>query len=565
MRLSPSPLIVLLLAVTSALLAACGGDSGSGVSFGGVQDIGQFREVIEEGRVPGESTLDANGFFNEHHIPLPPAGCGQALCLHAMLAVHRDWIYRDYQAVLQIAMSSPIDTETLVRPPLNLVVVVDTSASMKEDERLERVREGLHLLIDGLLPEDRLGLVTYGTEATVIADVQGDLDKAGAHAAVDAVVAEGSTNFHDGLFAGLQMAAKAYSAARQNRLIMLSDGLPTRGITDADDILTMAEPFISKGIAVTTVGVGFDYDSALMKQLAERGAGNFYYIESADAVKEIFTEELSYFVTPIALDLDIEVRAGPSYKLGEVVGAKGWTVDGSAGKIHVPAVFLASRTGEGVGGGENPDGRRGGGSAIFIQMLPTEATTEVESRVGEIRMKYRRVDTGELFEQTVNAVSPFPAGIAGEDVFLTHEAMAKSYAMYNLFLGLRGATRLARCHLDCGGWLLERLREVALLWNAQKNDEDIKADIDLTTALLENVKAALEENRYGREPPPVGRDICAACRDGGCCGADDVCSASGGTRRTSEPVRPSAMLLFLLPIALAARSAARARARRSPR
>lgn len=559
------PLIIILLGLTSALLAACGGDAGSGVSFGGAQDIGQLREVIEEGGIPGEGTLDANGFFNEHHIPLPPAACGQALCLHAMLAVHRDWIWSDYQAVLQIAMSSPIDTEALARPPLNLVVVVDTSASMKEDERLERVREGLHLLIDGLLPGDRLGLVTYGTEAKVIADVQGDLDAAEAHAAVDAVVAEGSTNFHDGLLVGLEMAAEAYSAARQNRLIMLSDGLPTRGITGAADILTMAEAYIAKGIAITTVGVGFDYDGALMKELAERGAGSFYYIESADAVKEIFTEELSYFVTPIALDLDIEVRAGPSYKLGEVVGATGWTVEESAGKIHIPAVFLASRTGEGVGGGENTGGRRGGGSAIFIPMIPTQATTEVESRVGEIRMKYRRVDTGEVFEQSVNAVSPFPAGIAGEDVFLTHEAMAKSYALYNMYLGLREATRLARCHLDCSGWLLERLREAALHWNAQRNDEDIDADVALTTAFLDNVKAALEENRYGREPPPVGRDVCAACRDGGCCTADDVCSASGGTRRTIEPVRPSAALLFLVSIALAARSAARTKARRSPR
>jgi hypothetical protein len=198
-------------------------------------------------------------------------------------------------------------------------------------------------------------------------------------------------------------------------------------------------------------------------------------------------------------------------------------------------------------------------------MRPTEATTEVESRVGEIRMRYRRVDTGEVFEQSVNAVSPFPAGVAGEDVFLTHEAMAKSYAMYNMYLGLRAATRLAPCRLDCGGWLLERLREVALLWNVQKDDEDIKADIDLTTAFLDNVKVSVEEYRYGREPLPVGRDVCAACRDGGCCGGYDGCSTSGGTRRTSEPARPSAMLLMLLPLGLAARAAARARARREPR
>lgn len=555
---SPSLLRALLCAAI-ALAPACGGDSGSNVSFGGVQDIGQFREVLDKGGIPGESTLDANGFFNEHNVPLPPAACGQDLCLHGLLAVHRDWIWSDFQAVLQVNLSSPIDASTLARPPLSLVAVIDTSSSMKEDEKLERVREGLHLLIDGLLPGDRLGIVSYGTEVKALADVQSDPDKAALHAAADSLAAAGSTNFYGGLSAGLEMSAKAYNGQRQNRVIMLSDGVPTRGITDSTDILEMADVYLSKGISVTAVGVGFEYDGALMKALAERGAGSFYYIEDAAAVKEIFAEELSYFLTPIALDLDIDVLAGSSYEIGEVVGAKGWTVEKSAGHIHVPAVFLSSRTDGGDGSPGDTPGRRGGGSALFLSMIPKAGGTPVESRVGQVTMKYKSVASGEVLEQSVDAVSPFPAGVAGEEPFFSHETMAKSYAMYNMFLGLRSASRSGYCRLDCSRWSLSRLIDVAELWNLQRDDADIAADVALASKFGGNIDTIMDGYGWSYPGPPADKPTCAPCRDGGCCSSDDVCSLEGGTKGTREPAGWSAWLLAALPLGIAARAAARRR------
>src|SRR5689334_19793160 len=72
--------------------APSGDDNGGGVSFGGAQDIGEFRSILDRGEIPGPKTLDANGFFNEHFAPPPPATCGGTLCLSAGLSVGRAWL-----------------------------------------------------------------------------------------------------------------------------------------------------------------------------------------------------------------------------------------------------------------------------------------------------------------------------------------------------------------------------------------------------------------------------------------------------------------------------------------
>src|SRR5688572_11888732 len=96
------------------------GSGGGGVSFGGQQDIGEFRGILETGGVPGPETLDANGFFNEHYNAPPDTGCTKPLCLTPGVAVGRDWLTGAHQATLQIAINTNVDPATLVRKPLSL-------------------------------------------------------------------------------------------------------------------------------------------------------------------------------------------------------------------------------------------------------------------------------------------------------------------------------------------------------------------------------------------------------------------------------------------------------------
>lgn len=484
----------------AAAVAACGassadsgGDPGGGnVGFGGAQDIGQFRGILENGGIPGENTLDANGFFNEHFTELPAADCGQPLCAYGMLSVGRDWVTEDYQATMQISMKTPIDPSTLERKPLNMVIVVDTSGSMSSDNRLTYVKQGMEILIDELQEGDRLGIVEYNSNVALVAELSDDLDKETLKARVRALGPGGSTNIHAGLERGFQMISDSFDAERQNRVMLLSDGLATAGITDGASIIAMAEGFIGDGIGLTTIGVGTSFNVDLMRGLAERGAGNFYYLESALAIDEVFRDELNYFVSPIALDIELTVTPGAPYRFGEVLGTRLWKSEGSSGRVLIPAAFVASRT-----DAEPGNGRRGGGSAIFVRMLPNSDTSIDPDRVAEITLSYRLPGSTERISQTVSVTNPNQAGEIPEQTWTSHAAMEKNYAIYNLFLGLREAARDSATDYSCALATLQTVRAEAAIWNQTRQDADIAADIALVDLFIGNLE---DSGAYTSDP-----------------------------------------------------------------
>jgi Ca-activated chloride channel family protein len=542
-------------------MADTGGDYNSNatgwnnIGSSGAQDIGQFRSILEQGGIPAANTLDANGFFSEHHTQLPPPECGNDICLHGMLAVHHDWVYGEYQAALQVAMNSTIEATSLERRPLDLVVVVDTSGSMVQGSALIYVKQGLHILIDELEPDDRMALVRYEGFVEVLATFAEPSDATALHALVDGLYADGATNFYDGLEAGLQMAANVSNPERQSRLIMLSDGEPTTGITDDESIIAMAEGYIADGVGLTTIGVGTNFNVELMRGLAERGSGNFYYLESAQAIQEVFTEELRYFVTPVAYDLQIEVVNGAGYTLGSVVGTHLWETDGYRGTINIPAVFLASRTSDDdppVGDG----GRRGGGSAILIQMIPNDAWPELTDphRVAELRLSYRLPGSGLIVEQVLTVSNPDAPGAALEQPYYSHQAIEKNYAMYNMYLGLKdAATRAEHSHNEAL-WVLEQLEARGSAWNFEMQDEDIEADLLLVDRFMENLRAHGAWAVNPTDPDDPNNDACAAgipqachedpCAYGGCEG-DDYGFFGCSTARAADSA-PMALALALI-------------------
>jgi Ca-activated chloride channel family protein len=518
-----------------AFACACGGAGGAGdddpggnVGFGGAQDIGQFRGILDAGGIPGEATLDANGFFAEHYIELPDADCGQVLCGHAMLSVGQDWQSGGYQATLQVALNTPTDPATLERKPLNLVVIVDTSGSMVEDDRIGYARQGLNLLIDQLDDTDRITLISFASEVYTRWTFAQGLDRPALHAIVDQLRADGATNIYGALDTGMGLLADSWDAERQNRVILLSDGQPTTGVTDTPSILSMASNYVEDGIGLTTVGVGTDFNVELMRGLAEYGAGNFYFLEDPAAVTEVFVDEIDYFMVPLATSLDFEVTPGPAYQLGEVVGTRLWKSDGAVGRVHVPAVFLASRT------SASPDpegGRRGGGSALFVKMTPASPGTSTElGQVATVGLSYRLPGATDRVTQSFTVTNPYDPGLTPEQAWFSHQAMEKNYAVYNVFLGLRMATRQAATSHNCALGTLDALRDATAAWNATREDPDLVADLQLVDQFRANLMAAgavpsptdaygqcdgYDPNDPGYDDPYYGDDVQYACSAGG--------------------------------------------------
>jgi Ca-activated chloride channel family protein len=462
----------------SASESPTGGGGGGNVSFGGAQDMGQFRAMLERGEVPGADTLDANGFFNEHFNAIPPNACTGELCLTPGISIGRDWMTGKHQATLQIAISTPRDPSEFPRLPMNLVVVVDHSGSMAEDMRLEKVKTGLRTLVDNIDEGDRISIISFDDTVTIDAPFSDTLDRDALHTAINRLQPRGGTNLYEGLRQGFNLLGEYPSNVRQNRVIFLSDGLATVGETSQTAILAMAKQNIVKGIGLTTIGVGNNFDVELMRGLAENGAGNYYFLEDGAASAEVFTEELDFFMTPLALDINIEATASSGWTLGEVVGSRIWSAGPQRGSMSIPAAFVASRTSQ-----EPGEGRRGGGSMIFIHLEPTANAT---SKIADLRLTYRVPGSTETVTQNVAldyAADPLETP---DDPYLSGAEMAERYAMYNLFLGFRAAT--SSYDGSCAAAALLATRANAVAWAERHPDPDIDADLVLLDMFVANLR-----------------------------------------------------------------------------
>jgi Ca-activated chloride channel family protein len=434
-----------------------------------------------------------------------------------MIGIGRDWVRAEDREVLQVALSTPLDPSEAVRRPLNLVVVVDTSGSMSEDRRIGYAREGLHALIDQLGDADRMALVSYNESVTVRASLTEPSERAALHDAVDQLSAYGGTNLHDGLERGLQLALEAFDPERQNRVILVSDGIATVGIVDDPSIQAMADRYFSDEIGLTTVGVGLDFNVSLMRGLAERGAGSFYFLEDAAAIAEVFREELDTWVTPLAFDVELEVAAESGWQIGEVVGTRSWSGSARSGGVSLPAVFLASRESDEPG----ELGRRGAGGALFVSVVPTGGSVWDAGRtLASLRLGYRLPGGEERLDTRLDVDSGPDAPASADEVYLSDEAMAEHYAMYSMYLGLREATRFAGYgSYDCALGALERLDGSAASWQREFADPDIAADRELAAAFAGNLREAGARapdgdfeavcGEYGAYPP-TGTYACSA-------------------------------------------------------
>jgi Ca-activated chloride channel family protein len=466
------------------------------VGVSGAQDFAAFRRALDEGRIPTVDSIDATGFFGEHFTTLPAPTCGRAFCLHGMLSVSKDLARGGGLTLLQMGMNSAIDPATVKKPPLNLAVVLDHSGSMQAAGKMDYAKQGVQQLIDALGPEDVFSLIIFDNTIERLFGPAKVTDKEALKGRVAEVFPAGGTNIYDGLEAGFRAVLNTEGEAEQRRVIFLTDGLPTAGNTNPVAIRDMSVSYNKKYVGLTTIGLGSDVNIALLRGLAESGGGNFYYIDKPAAVREVFMEELSFFVAPIAYDVELTFTEVPGYSLKAVHGTALWTPSAGGGKVSVPSVFLVSRTTTAPG----PNGgRRGGGSAILAELTTTGAPGSIAPaaprNVGQLSLKYRIPGQRdfETQEATVSyAEPPIPTGASEIPDYYSAEAVEKNTLILNFYLAFREATQKAQTNPAAALELLTAFQSrmaMRLLGARDEKDEDLVDDMKIVARYIEVLKA----------------------------------------------------------------------------
>ncbi len=201
--------------------------------------------------------------------------------------------------------------ELKLRRSASYVFVVDVSGSMATDNRMGLAKDTLKMLVSRLNAADTVGIVAFTTTARVVLQPTSASDTRAINAALDSLRPENSTNVQQGLELGYQMAYKTYRSDSNNRLLLVSDGVANEGGLTPETILRSVSEYASKGIQLHSIGVGFgNYNDTLMEQLANKGNGQYMYVNNAGDSEKLVAEKFASFQT-IALDAKTQVDFNP--------------------------------------------------------------------------------------------------------------------------------------------------------------------------------------------------------------------------------------------------------------
>jgi Ca-activated chloride channel family protein len=205
------------------------------------------------------------------------------------------------------------------RLPLNLCLVIDRSGSM-EGEPLEYVKRACSYVVDLLEPTDILSIVTFEEQVDVVMPARRVVNRALVKEHIQRIQPGNTTNLYDGIVAGASQVASVRSDAYVNRILVLTDGEPTAGIKDFASIVGSVAEQKSRGISVTALGFGPEYNEELLAGMARRTGGNYYYISRPDLIPEVFRKELDALLTISSKNLRLRLLLSRWVQVRQIYG-----------------------------------------------------------------------------------------------------------------------------------------------------------------------------------------------------------------------------------------------------
>ncbi|MBL7865543.1 MAG: von Willebrand factor type A domain-containing protein [Cyclobacteriaceae bacterium] len=207
-------------------------------------------------------------------------------------------------------------------PPSNLVFLIDVSGSMADENKLPLLKASLRLLVDQLRPVDRLSMVVYAGAAGLVLPSTSGEKKREILAALDELEAGGSTAGGAGIQLAYSIAKQNFQTNGNNRVILATDGDFNVGESSDASMERLIEKKREDGIFLTVLGFGTgNYKDSKMETLADKGNGNYAYIDNILEAQKVLVNEFGGTLFTIAKDVKLQVEFNPTYvKAWRLVG-----------------------------------------------------------------------------------------------------------------------------------------------------------------------------------------------------------------------------------------------------
>jgi len=228
-------------------------------------------------------------------------------------------IWNRNSKVIQIGLQTrTVDISEL--PASNLVFLLDVSGSMSSANKLPLLINSLKLLVKELRAKDRVSIVVYAGNSGLVLDRARGNEKGKIYDALERLRAGGSTAGGAGIELAYAIAQEAFIEEGNNRIILATDGDFNVGVRSERDLLRLIEQKRKTGIFLTVLGFGDgNYKDSTMELLADKGNGNYAYIDTLLEAKKVLVTQMSGTLYTVAKDVKIQVEFNPalvhSYRL----------------------------------------------------------------------------------------------------------------------------------------------------------------------------------------------------------------------------------------------------------
>ena len=204
-----------------------------------------------------------------------------------------------------------IATENL--PPSNLVFLIDVSGSMWSPNKLPLLKTAFKMLAQQLRPQDRVAIVVYAGAAGLVLDSTSGSEKREIIAKIDSLQAGGSTAGGAGIKLAYKVAKEHFLEGGNNRVVLATDGDFNVGASSEGELSRLIEGYRDDRIFLSVLGFGMgNIKDNKMEMLADRGNGNYAYIDNALEAKKVMVSQLAGTLYTIAKDVKVQVEFNPA-------------------------------------------------------------------------------------------------------------------------------------------------------------------------------------------------------------------------------------------------------------
>ena len=270
------------------------------------------RRIIGYGQIPPKDAVRIEEMVNyfDYDYPAPEEGSVSPLRVSPELAP-APW--NPNHLLLRIGLQAK-KIDLAKAPPSNIVFLIDVSGSMDEENKLPLLKSSFKMLLGQLRPDDKIAIVTYANGTKVALPSTSVKDKEKIIKVLDNLYASGGTSGGRGIQLAYEQAQKSFIKNGNNRIILATDGDFNIGINNTTDLEKFIEKQRERGIYMSVLGFGIgNYRDDMAETIADKGNGNYAYIDNITEAKKVLVNELSGTLFAVAKDVKLQLEFNPKY------------------------------------------------------------------------------------------------------------------------------------------------------------------------------------------------------------------------------------------------------------